>query len=157
MDVLPGPEEKEKEEKEIMAKAEIEGITVPVEVDVTIGSHDTERVKKHMRSDEVAAFVFERLKLQDPLTVKFVERLLSMASLFDVKQLDYGPRNISEFGEPGVVVRMNDKFARIRNLLFPKGQYRPVAPANESMDDTYMDVANYAVIALMVRHGEWPS
>ena len=104
----------------------------------------------------LAQAVFEGLECKDPLTRVFIKYLLGLARLFDSKQLDYGPRNISEFGEPGVVVLMNDKFARIKNLLFPGGVFNPTPPANESTDDTYQDVASYAVIALMVRHGRWP-
>jgi len=66
------------------------------------------------------------------------------------KQKDYGPSNISDFGEVGVLVRANDKMARLRNLHKIGGR-----PQNEAIDDSWIDLANYAVIALMVRRGIW--
>ncbi len=64
------------------------------------------------------------------------------------KQADYGPRNITDFGEVGCLVRANDKIARLKNLLNNKS-----VPKNESIDDSWVDLANYAIIALMLRKG----
>ena len=66
------------------------------------------------------------------------------------KQRDYGPGNISDFGELGVLVRANDKMARLKNL-----HKAGIAPSNESVEDSWLDLANYAVIALMLRRGIW--
>ena len=66
------------------------------------------------------------------------------------KQIDYGHKNITEFGEYGVLVRVNDKIARLKNLMKNPGD---IIPENESIDDTWMDIANYAIIVLMLRQG----
>lgn len=76
------------------------------------------------------------------------------------KQADYGPGNISEFGELGVLVRLSDKLERLKHLLLARDDagrvvFRPGDPLNESVDDTYRDVLNYALIALMLRQGRW--
>lgn len=71
--------------------------------------------------------------------------------LFCKKQRDYGPGNINAFGEFGILVRLNDKVERLKHLI--KDQ---TIPANESIDDTWMDIATYALIALLVRRGQWP-
>lgn len=63
------------------------------------------------------------------------------------KQRDYGHHNILSFGEFGVLVRLNDKVERLKNLTMKNKQ-----PNNESIDDTWIDIANYAIIALMLRH-----
>lgn len=63
------------------------------------------------------------------------------------KQRDYGHSNINDFGEYGVLVRLNDKVCRLKNLLGKK------EPKNESIDDSWMDIANYSIIALMLRKG----
>lgn len=78
--------------------------------------------------------------------------------LLDKKQQDYGPRNISEFALIGVLVRMNDKFARIRNAMIvsTNGITLNDAMVNESLDDTFKDISNYCTIALMLRRGLWP-
>lgn len=72
--------------------------------------------------------------------------------LLDKKQLDYGSKNISEFGVFGCVVRMSDKHARLANL-FVQRRNRPV---NESIEDTFRDISNYSIIALLVANGKWP-
>jgi hypothetical protein len=51
-------------------------------------------------------------------------------------------------GFDGVIVRMNDKFARLRNGLAAHG--------DETVADTLYDLANYALIGLMVYEGSWP-
>jgi hypothetical protein len=70
------------------------------------------------------------------------------------KQEDYGPTNISRApGGPlnGLRVRMFDKIARINNLI-DEGK----TPENESLRDSFLDLANYGIIALMVLDGVWP-
>jgi hypothetical protein len=69
------------------------------------------------------------------------------------KQKDYGPKNISDSpGGPlnGLRVRMFDKLARINNLV-----ETGVTPENESLRDSFMDIANYAIIAMMVLDKQW--
>ena len=65
------------------------------------------------------------------------------------KQSDYGHKNITEFGEYGVLVRVNDKLARLKNLTTKNNQ---VMVSDETIDDTWADIANYAIIALMLRN-----
>lgn len=64
------------------------------------------------------------------------------------KQTDYGHGNITAFGELGVLVRCSDKLARLKNILT-----RGIVPSNEAIEDSWMDLANYARIALMLRKG----
>jgi hypothetical protein len=77
----------------------------------------------------------------------------ALAFLLIKKQKDYGPKNISDApGGPinGLRVRMYDKLARINNL-YETG----ATPENESLRDSFMDIANYGIIALMVLDGQW--
>ena len=71
-----------------------------------------------------------------------------LTDLLIKKQKDYGKGNILDFGEFGVLVRANDKMARLKNLL--KGG---TAPKNESIEDSWKDLACYSVIALMLKMG----
>lgn len=66
------------------------------------------------------------------------------------KQKDYGPGNITAFGEFGILVRASDKIERLKNLL-EKGK----EPTNETLRDTWMDLRNYGQIALMLRDDEF--
>lgn len=71
------------------------------------------------------------------------------------KHKDYGPKNIALApGGPinGLRVRMHDKLSRI-NHLFDTG----ADPENEPLRDSFIDMANYALIALMVLDGKWDS
>ena len=76
-----------------------------------------------------------------------------LAELLIKKQKDYGPKNISDSpGGPlnGLRVRMFDKLARINNLI-----ETGATPENESLRDSFMDIANYAIIAMMVLDKQW--
>jgi hypothetical protein len=46
---------------------------------------------------------------------------------------------------------MHDKLSRINNLI-DSG----VEPENESLADSFLDLANYSIIAMMVIEGKWP-
>ena len=78
------------------------------------------------------------------------------SDLFDLlirKHKDYGPKNISlSPGGPlnGLRVRMWDKLARINNLVDTGAK-----PENESLEDSFKDMANYAIIGLLVLRGKW--
>jgi hypothetical protein len=68
------------------------------------------------------------------------------------KHDDYGPMNIA--GAPGgamngLRVRMYDKLARLSHL----GDND--TPNYESIEDTLIDLANYAIIGLLVQRGQW--
>lgn len=70
------------------------------------------------------------------------------------KHLDYGPKNISESpGGPinGLRVRMHDKLARINNLV----DKQMSNPQYESLEDSFKDMANYAIIGLLVLRNKW--
>ena len=70
------------------------------------------------------------------------------------KQEDYGPLNISlSPGGPynGLRVRMFDKLQRFSHLYEQKND----TPNYESLRDTFIDLANYAIIGILVQNGQW--
>lgn len=73
--------------------------------------------------------------------------------LFLKKLHDYGTKDIEELGVNGVISRMTDKFARLRNLydLKERGDTNQLEP----MEDTWMDVIGYATIGLLLERGQW--
>ena len=73
-------------------------------------------------------------------------------SLLDKKQKDYGPKNIARFGVRGLSVRLYDKVERLANLQMDKEE----DPKNESLEDTFKDIANYGIIGLMLLKDQWP-
>ena len=79
--------------------------------------------------------------------------LKELGDLLISKHRDYGPKNISQSpGGPlnGLRVRMHDKTARINNLLDNGGN-----PQHEPLEDSFKDLANYGIIALLVLRGKW--
>ena len=92
----------------------------------------------------------------------FVAITEEMFELFKKKQSDYGPTNIGmgnrtidtdgdvEKSMIGLTVRMNDKIQRLMNLVLDRK-----SPQNESVEDTLIDIANYAVMAKLVINKEW--
>ena len=76
-----------------------------------------------------------------------------LVNLLISKHKDYGPKNISDSpggAINGLRVRMHDKLARINNL-FDSGK----DPQHESIEDSFKDMANYAIIGLLVLKGKW--
>jgi len=70
------------------------------------------------------------------------------------KQKDYGPENISRFGDIGLLIRMHDKIARLENILSKTGNdfNRAVsvnAVKDETIIDTLIDIIGYSAIAMM--------
>lgn len=87
----------------------------------------------------------------DDLEQAWLEEAYKVFRLFRSKQADYGPSNIAAFGEFGVLVRANDKLERLKHL-YKTGD----TAQNEPYEDSWHDLAGYAIIALLVRHGRWP-
>ena len=88
----------------------------------------------------------------------FRDILVEMGELHDRKNADYGTaadpfanvRASEEFGIPawlGSVIRANDKMTRLKAFA-NKGEL-----ANEPVEDSLIDLANYCVIALLLYRG----
>lgn len=102
-----------------------------------------------MIDKEVKPYIVREVHLEAHMsnTVKELTDLLLS------KHRDYGPKNISLApGGPvnGLRVRMHDKLARINNLVDSNAD-----PQHESLEDSFKDMANYAIIGLLVLRGQW--
>jgi len=82
--------------------------------------------------------------------------------LFCRKQYDYGPMNIAmgtdlskmediKLSITALVVRINDKITRLINLVIKNDR----EGINESVDDSFVDLSVYGVIAQIVRNKKW--
>lgn len=70
-----------------------------------------------------------------------------MKDLYIKKNHDYGDsvsKTFDEYGLTSFLVRMDDKMNRIKNL----NKSNDVAVIGENIEDTLLDLANYAVLAL---------
>lgn len=75
------------------------------------------------------------------------EELLQM---FLTKHKDYGKGNILSVKELGIALRISEKIERIKHLLM-QGE----APANESVEETWIDIAVYSILAVLLRRGQF--
>ena len=82
--------------------------------------------------------------------------------LFCRKQYDYGPGNISvgtqlqtaeevKLSLTGLWFRMNDKIQRLKNLLMSNRK----SAIDEPIDDAFLDLSNYGIMAMVVKNGKW--
>jgi len=88
-------------------------------------------------------------EFSDEVRIVYDELMTLMLS----KHKDYGPSNIANApggALNGLRVRMHDKLARINNLVDNN-----VNPEHESLEDSFKDMANYAIIGLLVLRGKW--
>ena len=96
-----------------------------------------------------------RTKMKRPLDFEAAIIARKAIDLMVKKHNDYGPSNISDApggALNGLSVRLHDKVARLNNLLSNEKE-----PENESIQDTFIDILNYAIIALLVIDGKWDS
>lgn len=100
-------------------------------------------------SDNHSATVKREVRLEAQLSNTMTE----LAELLLSKHRDYGPKNISQApggALNGLRVRMHDKSARINHLIDNNA-----SPQHESLEDSFKDMANYAIIGLLVLRGQW--
>lgn len=60
------------------------------------------------------------------------------------KNHKYGKANILDFGEHGIVIRLNDKYQRLKNMIF-----KNIDGGEETKVDTWGDIAGYGLVGLM--------
>ncbi len=80
----------------------------------------------------------------------FEKILETMFKTFIKKHKDYGKDNILDTGELGIIFRINDKIRRLQNL-----NCKDQEPQNESINENWVDIAVYAVIAILLRKGQF--
>ena len=118
-----------------------------------------ETVKAVETSPTVELFETEYPELSE----EFKRITEEMYEMFAAKHMDYGLNNIAlggdilnneddkKFSLTGLAIRLTDKISRLKNLLlngknFVKG---------EGMEDTFIDIANYGIIGMLVGRDKW--
>ena len=108
--------------------------------------------------------IVERMEQEWPeMTQEFKRLQREQYELFCHKQHDYGPGNISvgtqlktkeeiNLSLTGLWFRMNDKLQRVKTLLMND---RESAVKDEPLEDAYLDVSNYGIMATLVGRGKW--
>ena len=118
---------------------------------------------KNLSSIKSSDTITQMEKEWPEMTEEFKKLQREQYELFCHKQHDYGPGNIS-VGSPllteediklsltGLWFRMNDKIQRLKTLLMSN---RVNAVADEPMEDAFLDVSNYGIMATIVKNGKW--
>ena len=121
-------------------------------------------IKDNPTSTEHEYDVIEQMEKEWPeMTTEFKRIQKEQYELFLHKQHDYGPGNISvgtnlqtqdevHLSLTGLWIRMNDKLQRLKTLLLSG---RKNAVEGEPMEDAYLDVSNYGIMATIVGRGKW--
>ena len=97
------------------------------------------------------------------LSIEFKQIQQEQYKLFASKMMDYGIQNIAlgstleneediKFSVMGIWLRCNDKINRLKNLIKRNGQNYV---SGESMIDSFIDLSNYGIIAMMVLRNKW--
>ena len=96
------------------------------------------------------------------MTAEFRRLQREQYELFLYKQHDYGPGNISvgsqlqtpeevKLSLTGLWFRMNDKIQRLKTLLMGDRE----SAVDEPIEDAFLDVSNYGIMATIVKNGKW--
>ena len=83
----------------------------------------------------------------------FEERCLPLlqAKGHDYSGLEDALANFRRHGLRGIVVRLGDKYERLNSLVWKS---RDAKVAGEKVEDTLIDLVNYALLALLVKEDE---
>ena len=122
------------------------------------------KVIKDSKSGIKEESIIEQMEREWPeMTQEFKQIQREQYELFLHKQHDYGPGNISvgtqlqtedeiHLSLTGLWFRMNDKIQRLKNLLMSG---RENAVEGEPLEDAYLDVSNYGIMATIVSRSKW--
>ncbi len=97
------------------------------------------------------------------LTAEYKKIMMNQYITFCKKHRNYGCGNINvgtnletegdvRLALTGLWFRMNDKIQRLKTLLMGKKEN---AVEGEPMEDAYLDVSNYGIMATIVKKGKW--
>lgn len=83
-----------------------------------------------------------------PNVRRFAELCIAMTQTYDRKNTDYGDsfsRSVQRYGIIAALTRMSDKWNRLENLILSKD----AKVKDESITDTLIDLASYALMTVM--------
>tara|TARA_B100000035_G_C20682888_1_gene414785 strand:- start:123 stop:551 length:429 start_codon:yes stop_codon:yes gene_type:complete len=122
---------------------------------------DSKRIK-NIAEDEINQTIKIFEEEYPELSKEFKQIQEEMYEMFARKHMDYGLNNIAlggdltnendkKFSLTGLAIRLTDKVSRLRNLLTNGKNY----VKGEGMEDTFLDIANYGIIGMLVGRNKW--
>ena len=112
--------------------------------------------------NEVKTIVQQMEEEWPQMTAEFRRLQREQYELFLHKQHDYGPGNISvgtqlqtpaeiKLSLTGLWFRINDKVQRVKTLLLNNRE----SAVDEPLEDAFLDMSNYGIMATIVKNGKW--
>jgi len=122
-------------------------------MDTVVDLKDYKDKKEEVK--EKASESFETAETEDMSdeelnSLLFTNVVDDLADLYSAKNSDYGnafTESFEEFGLLSFVIRLGDKYRRLKSLMF-----KDETKVAESVEDTIKDIANYAIMTLMEMH-----
>ena len=129
-----------------------------------ISEEEFDKLAKENKADfEAYSDVVAHFELEYPELSEEYKRIgMEMYEMFARKHMDYGLNNIAlggnltnpedkKFSLTGLCIRLTDKISRLKNLVINGKNY----VKGEGMEDTFIDIANYGIIGLLVGRDKW--
>jgi hypothetical protein len=102
---------------------------------------------------KAAAFWYPRGESADTLAEDKVLDVMAVAfDLWQARHRKYGRGNIATTGAVGCAVRSQDKLARLLNVYL----HNSGKGDDETVNDSWLDLINYAVMGYMCHNKTWP-
>ena len=136
--------------KEIMSDREI------------MNAKDSKKIQEFM-DDEINQIITIFEEEYPELSNEFMLIQEEQYEMFARKHMDYGLNNIAlggdivsnsddkQFSLTGLCIRLTDKISRLKNLLINGRSF----VEGEGIQDTFIDIANYGIIGLLVGRNKW--
>lgn len=128
-----------------------------------VSEEEMDKLEKETKNTIDGLGVIEVFESEYPeLAGEFKNIQEEMYEMFARKHMDYGLNNIAlggdltsesdkKFSLTGLCIRLTDKVSRLKNLLANGKNY----VKGEGMEDTFIDIANYGIIGLLVGRDKW--
>jgi len=128
-----------------------------------VSEEEFEKLVEENPDDITVSLAVETFENEYPeLSEEFKRISEEMYEMFARKHMDYGLNNIAlggdltnaedkKFSLTGLAIRLTDKISRLKNLLINGKNY----VKGEGMEDTFIDIANYGIIGLLVGRDKW--
>ena len=124
--------------------------------------HSKKKIEEYI-NDEVNQTITIFEEEYPELSKEFKNIQKEMYEMFARKHMDYGLNNIAlggdivnnsddkQFSLTGLCIRLTDKISRLKNLLINGKSF----VEGEGIQDTFIDIANYGIIGLLVGRDKW--
>lgn len=136
---------------ETVINSEYQALIDKINLAISMRDYNTTFISSLEEVKDALQHLGSRPKLSDGVE-QFMDITTNMAKTYAAKNHDYGnsfEESLDEFGLVASVVRLGDKMNRIKSLIKKEARVK-----DESIKDTLLDLANYAIMTVMWLDGE---